>query len=373
MHANDTHRSWDCDIPLPQSILDTLHQRFAKIQLCVSLKTLDQPLVHSRQLHRLVVSLPYSDLAPQESACRWNYLKNLLIQCDNLRMLSLDAHPILIVESKREAAIKDRVNPLLARTVPSRTRKSPPHSQALSVDASPSKFARPITENVQLPLRPGDRLPTLEDLDIRAKTYDLDAAHCSQLLECMDWRKLKRLGLGPSNPKIFFDTFRDALPQLEALDFTYYYEYQPWYPNVIYESKLTACAAFIASIISLKDLVIRCDSINLKDTFWMTLTDTHGGNLKHLSIQPRCHELEAPDCKGNFNGFLACFSELTMLDLALRTSFQHAFKCSSCSKQSHRLVSLPPPGLRQCSFPAEHRIYELNTSPTVAQIPSHMR
>ncbi|CAO2656545.1 Nn.00g053480.m01.CDS01 [Neocucurbitaria sp. VM-36] len=204
------------------------------------MKTLDQALLVSPQLYRLAVSLPGLDITNHKSRSLWEQLKQILVHCRSLRSFTLDVHP-------------DRTIPPLTDTTEEYTRN------LAIVENRPTpngEFLAQFTKDtVEIPLEPGEQLPSLEEVDIRAKTYNLDARHCAQLLHCMNWRKLKRLRLGPSNPKTFFETFKDKLSQLESLELSYLYEYQYYTPYRAYTPKLSACADFVASITTLKELV----------------------------------------------------------------------------------------------------------------------
>ncbi|KAF1828839.1 hypothetical protein BDW02DRAFT_200429 [Decorospora gaudefroyi] len=128
------------------------------------------------------------------------------------------------------------------------------------------------TNTIQLPLEPGDRLPNLEEFEIRAKNYHLDAQHSNQLLDCVDFTKLKRMVLASSELKAFFDVFAAKLPQLNDLDFAYprlqYGSVTADYDLVDHDSKVVTCAAFLRSLPKLKALVIRCRSIDPRERFW---------------------------------------------------------------------------------------------------------
>lgn len=325
-----TSCSWECDINVPDILIEVLHRCFKDVRIGISAKSLDQAILSSPRLQRLSVSVAHTDPTSQGSHARWRQLKHVLLNCQSLRALTINAH----LDS-------------LGRTEPivSRNEVTPGSKTSLwwHANATPSSHdSKPLheesTEKTQLPLEAGDSLPSLEELDIRSNTYDLDVVHCALLLDCMDWSKLKRLSLGPSNPKSYFDVFRGQLPQLEALDFAYHFEYLSF--NDHYTSTLTACSAFVTSLPHLVELTIRCDGINFKDMFWSALVETHGDTLKSLSIQGHTPTSEAPFVKGEMNMFLACFEKLINLDLVLQTPFPRSNVCSFCSVRSHGVVSI---------------------------------
>jgi hypothetical protein len=154
---------------------------------------------------------------------------------------------------------------------------------------------------IQIPLDRLNRLPSLEVLIFKARTYALEREHCIRLheilargnsrdvpnnlyadylatssLECMDWSKLKRLALVPPNPMAFFETFNGKLPMLEHLNISYYTTYSSGRPD------LSACSNLLASLSMLKALTIRCDKVDLVDEhilFWITLLFQLGKRL----------------------------------------------------------------------------------------------
>ncbi|KAF1842755.1 uncharacterized protein K460DRAFT_134131 [Cucurbitaria berberidis CBS 394.84] len=325
--------NWDSKVPLPGGLLSILHERLPDVRLCATVNDLDQALLDSPQLHRLAVSLPDLDPTDHKKPVLWEQLKQILVHCHNLRRLMLDVHPDRTVRPLPDLTIEGTQNSVV---VESYTRWG---YRGVSTDADiTSHRSRESEKNmVQIPLEPGDVLPTLEDLDIRAKTYNLDARHCAQLLHCMNWTRLRRLRLGPSDPKMFFETFKDKLPNLEVFEFTYIYENLHYTPYDTYTPKLSACAEFVASITVLKEFIVRCNTVNLKDSLWMSLAEVHGPHLERLSIQARYQDLEAPICNGNLGDLLACFSNLLALDLALRTCISMPFMCSFCPIQGHAL------------------------------------
>lgn len=353
-HANDLARSWECEIPIPDLLLEVLNRKFPNLCLGASITTLDKRVLFSPRLQRLAVSIPHSDCV------QWSWLKNRLLDCQNLRALTIDAH----------LAFPGRTPPIAGKSgVVSGT--------DVKCDGSPATSSHDLTavnepsaDRTQLPLKTEDRLPSLEELNIRTKTYDLDVRHCTLLLGCMDWTKLKRLTLGPSNPKPYFDAFRDQLPHLEALDFTYHYEYQS-YRSGNYNTTLATCSEFVTSLSSLKELTIRCDGIDFKEKFWSALVQTHGDTLKSLSIQSRTATSEAPLVRGDMNPFLACFDSLENLDLVLQTHFPNSTGCKFCSAKSHGVVSIASTLLGLHSLQPEQHLPRCDPGLTIFKVASH--
>ncbi|KAJ4372011.1 hypothetical protein N0V83_003784 [Neocucurbitaria cava] len=301
--------TWASDVHFPDELLNIFHQRFPKAQLCASIKTLDHKLLDSPQLHRLDVLLFVLGSASHKPKALLAQLKHILLRSRNLRVFSLDVRP-------------DRTAPLVSRISEEQIQDQVDISTVHGLNAvSLAHMARSMAE---LPLGSGDKLPTLEDLDLKATAYNLDATHCAQLLNCMHWGKLKRLRLGPSNPEAFFEIFKDKVPQLEVLEIAYLYQHQfyaPYYTD--YKPKLTACGNFIASITSLKELVVRCDVVNVLDDLWQYLAMVHGENLQRLSLQPRYRGLEGPDFTGkasDLSDLLLCLTNLKVLELTVRSN-----------------------------------------------------
>lgn len=335
--ANLPIGSWDSYVPLPDRLLETLHRRFPDATLSISLRSLDQTVIHSPQLDRLCISLPCLDANPGERAKLWEQLKQILVQGRNLRALTLDVYPDLALRQSERTISKNDQDCFSDASVLIRNDAPSVSFPGAAIHALlPSSLP---ADKVELPLEPGDKLPSLQHLDIRANNYNLDVNHCTQLLNSMDWRKLKRLRLGPSDPIIFFEIFKGKLPQLEILEITYSHENQYYSPFTAYKPRLSVCADFVASISALETLVIRCDTFHLHDRLWMALARAHGAHLRTLSIQARYPGLEAPDYKGNIRDLLASFPSLITLDLALRTCAPNGYGCSHCPTRRHGLVS----------------------------------
>jgi hypothetical protein len=194
------------------------------------------------------------------------------------------------------------------------------------------------TNRIQIPLESTDRLPPLERLEIKARTYKFDREHCNNLQRCLDWTRLKQLTLGSPNPEIFFETFTSKIPQLEVLDISYHSISAYRYPSHT-NARLTECSRFISSLSKLKSLTVRCDIVDLTQYFWRDLAATHGERLQFLSIQPRHDQLQAPICQGAISNLLLPFIALRTLDLATRLSpFSPYSNCKDCSNPCHTKV-----------------------------------
>jgi hypothetical protein len=272
---------------------------------------------------------------PGESARLWKQLKQVLVQCHNLRALSLDTHPYANTTKTLQI-----IRPSLPMPEPRATHDLPP------------------TNKVRLPLEPGDKLPTLNEFELRAKSYDLSAAHCKQMLECMDFTKLKRLRIGPSFSMRFFELFASKLPQLEELDFAYrspkileleelHFAYpQPHqYPPLIVgdASQPAVCAELLRSVRKLKILTVRYGTINIRDCLWRNLAKQHGHHLQRLSIQSSHGGIEVPYSEGDLSPLLSNFSVLNTLDLSFRIVHPSSRYCDFCPSIAHAPVSLQHP------------------------------
>jgi hypothetical protein len=314
---------------LPDELLNDLHKHFPATALCIHTRTLDQAVLRSPQLHRLAIALPHAYDRPIETARLWKQLKEALILCHNLRALSLDVHP----HSNKASALQNmqQASPLREAGLP--------HDDL-------------ATNKVWLPVEPGDKLPTLEEFEIRASNYSLDAAHCNQMLECMDLTKLKHLVVGPSDATPFFEVFATKLPQLESLDFTYSHQRSYCAPSAAHNSKAdaraqlmkSACAQLLRSIQKLKALTVRCDTIDMRDRLWRDLADLHGDHLQRLSFRSYHEGLEAPVYKIGLASLLFRFSVLDTLDLPFGTAVPQSLKygayCPVLEALAHSRVSV---------------------------------
>lgn len=335
---------------------------------------MEQRILDSPQLHNLAVSLSCLELDPVQHIVQWEELKTVILRLPGLRLLSIDVHPDLKMSSKSGIAcdtlpaslcvVDDQgLLPISRAQLKNRFR----YGGDIDTDMVPNEF--------QLPLIPGENLPALDSLEIRARAYRLDSMHCKQLLQSLDVTKLKRLRIGPSDPVDFFKVFQGQLKQLECLDFAYTYIHQYWSPHARYQSKHLACAKFITSIRALKELVVRTDGINLEEHFWSVIAEVHGTHLRHFSIRTPYDGLEPPECKGDLGSLLCCLSSLTSLDLALRPCPSAGDKCDDCFVEMHSMVHhmqdepLPAPVTNNV---LEHQLYRRDSSHTNTPNPTRL-
>jgi hypothetical protein len=298
---------------MPDSIVSTLHRSHPNVQVHVSLKHLDQGIVSSGLLHSLSVSIPCSDVTNPDSLAPFEHLRRILLCSSNLRILAVDAH--LDANLLKEA------------------------------DKTANTVVDDTFQKIQIPLREMDRLHPLQELAFNARMYDFDREHCLRLMQCMDWSKLEKLTLGPSNPMSFFDVFTDSLPILEDLDIAYHSWPRALHPYSQQEL-LKDCSEFISSLDSLKKITIRCDVVDLRLPFWRRLVDTHGERLESLSLQP-CHELcEEPIWQSPISDYFVHFTALKNLDLTilytapLYTWPRLCLSCAHCPATRHLIVSI---------------------------------
>jgi hypothetical protein len=302
---------------MPDSLVAALHRYHPDAQIDVSSKHLDQAIVSSTLLRRLSVSIPCLDFTDPDLVAPFEHLRRILLRSPNLRTLVVDTHHDVnllkaAVETTRSAEIT-------------------------------------TAQKIQIPLKQLDRLPALEELAFNARLYDFDREHCSHLLQCMDWSKLRTLTLRASNPTNFFDVFTGKIPVLEHLDITYHYWPRAFYPHPphyywnrpnhpdIPQDPLGNCSEFVSSLNLLKTIIIRCDVVNLSLLFWRRLAAIHGERLESFSLQSR-HELyEEPIWQHPVSDFLVHFTALRHLDLTiLYTSPGATLPCAYCT--GHHLI-----------------------------------
>ncbi|KAF1912223.1 hypothetical protein BDU57DRAFT_542086 [Ampelomyces quisqualis] len=314
--------SWDTKVPLPDSILDAVHQHHPGAQLEVSLDNLTHRVVSSAQLHRLSMVVPCSDVFKPGQLMAFHQLRDVLVKSPQLRALSLDIH---LDVSVREAA-KEHIG----EQYRSYGRfEEPVCNESWNHPSGGSDFCDD-TGDIQIPIQPGDRWASLEELNINARTYQFDTEHCLRLQQCLDWTKLKRLTLGPSNPVAFFETFTGKVPRLEHLDLAYHMLPSDRYPHYVQARDFEHCLRFVSSLSKLKTLVVRCDSTDFGNTFWSHVAVVHGGRLESLSLRARHNQFDGPMCKCKLYEFLTFFTRLKNLDLALAA--QPYLSCNKCSK-----------------------------------------
>lgn len=276
--------SWNCDAPIPFKLLNDLQQRFPNAQLCANVRLVGQTLLPMPQLHRLNVSIPCAHLLGDYSISLFGALKQALLHVPNLRHLAVDTHHDSNVGRLEDAAL----------------------------------------DRLQLPLQPGDRLPSLVSLDLRSTSYVYDVAHCKCLLTSLDCSKLQNLTIGANNPTVFFEEFHQHLPQLSHLDISSAFD-----RDDLRDLRLLVCANFIATLPSLRSLVLRVDDLNIRSDFCKTLTDVHGPTLRHLSIQARQEHTEGPLYRGNIRKFLFKFTALQSLRMAF-PDLRSYHRCPDC-------------------------------------------
>lgn len=276
--------SWTGDAPIPSRLLDDLQQRFPTAQLCVSSTMGDHNLLPILQLHRLDVSVPCAKLVGEYNISMFEALKQALLRLANLRHLSIDTHHDPDVGHRDDAAL----------------------------------------DRLQLPLKHGDKLPSLESLDIRSTTYAYDVDHCTILLAAMDFSKLQRLRIGSNNPVWLFKKFHQHLPRLSHLDISYASNRDD--PR---DLNLAACTNFARSLETLKSLVLRFDDLNMRSSFFKMLTDVHGSRLLYLSLQARQKYYQGPACHGNMRRFLWAFSKLRSLSMTF-PNIRSYHRCPDC-------------------------------------------
>lgn len=296
--------SWNSETPLPELLLSTLCQYHPNAQLSTTVQSLDEALLSSPQLDHLIYSVPCLNTIAEETPSLFHALKCTLVQARNLRSLTLNIH----------------YNPDAYRLPGTRT------------------------DRLQLPLSPEDRLPPLEDLAITATTYAFDEPHCTLWRECMGWNKLKRLVLHAANPAAFFTAFTGALPALEDLDISLHYPGQDFSAQRgEHALDVVPLRDFMASLRTLRALVVRCNLVTLDAHFWHCVLTVHRG-LRRLAIRARHDGLGPPEILGKFKKVLQRrLVGLRELELAVRCGVNSTSckeDCVSWGYDDHYLVSV---------------------------------
>jgi hypothetical protein len=313
-------------ITFPDDLLQAMQQHHPNAQLSIYSTDLNQPVVLTSQLRRLDVSIPWFYDFRSASIAPFEQLRRLLVQNSNVRALSINIHhdPTL-----RERALREEMEGLSQLTPSSMPGLDVvPHDPTIE---SNTIVATDVANKIQIPLNSTDRLPPLELLSIESERYNLDLEHIGCLYICMDWTKLKRLKLGPSNPVAFFETFTGQTPLLEHLDISFHSN-----------PSFTSCSTFVASLNMLRELVIRCDLISQTRPFWPILARTHGDILEHLTLRSRYEGAEAhiwprPLWENSLGSFIRNFTSLRSLDITLRLDDGAQTRCQYCS---HPLVGI---------------------------------
>ncbi|KAJ4983184.1 hypothetical protein SVAN01_11327 [Stagonosporopsis vannaccii] len=262
--------SWNCDTPIPSTLLHDLQQRFPRVQICANMRLTGQTLLSMPLFHRLDVSVPCARLLGDYSTSLFGSLKHALLQLPSLRHLCLDTHH----------------------------------------DPNVSRLEGAALDRLQIPLESGDELPYLVSLDLRSKSYAFDVDHCKSLFASMDCSKLQSLTLGTTNPINFFTEFRQHLPHLSHLDISYASDRDD--PRDV---RLKACSEFVAGLTSLTSLVI--------------LAEKHGPSLHNLSLRTRQENIEGPLYRGNIRKFLFKFTALRSLSMDF-PDLRSYHRCPDC-------------------------------------------
>lgn len=276
--------SWESDTPIPVKTLDVLQQRFPRAQLCANVRTIDRTLLSTTRLHRLDISVPCLDFYGEYSISLFGALKQALLCLTSLRQLSIDTHP----------------------------------------DASIGQIEDNALARLQIPLEPGDKLPSLVSLELGSKSYAFDIDHCRRLHTSMDCDKLQRLTLGPPNPSFFFEIFKGSLPHLTHLDVSYASSKDD--PR---HRHLEPLSSFVTGLVSLESFVFRCNELDLRADFPRMLADKHGPTLVHLSLQARQENAEGPSFAGNIRKFLWKFTNLQRLNMDF-PDIRSYHRCPDC-------------------------------------------
>ncbi|KAL6711789.1 hypothetical protein ACN47E_002832 [Coniothyrium glycines] len=309
--------SWDSDVQVPSTLLQSLRHDLPCARIYASLRNLDHNILRLPNLYRLDISIHHSETPLDLSRQRWKQLRNLILSSRNLRILSIDTHLETVTKPHQYPSLKDtQLNPLLE---------------------SSGQSSYIYNKFIQLPLEIGDMIPPLEDFQIRAKRYNLDIKHCSRLLKCMDWTKLKRLRIETTYPDIFFRLFQGRLSQLKTLDFACFNHDQLRRETQEPEALYLECSYFIQGIDNLEELTVRCDVLDVRYSFWSCLIGAQWRPLKHLSILPRLDDSDSPMWVGNFGSVLSSLQNLVTLNVDMEPSVSDPGRCSCRTQRTHAL------------------------------------
>jgi hypothetical protein len=239
---------------MPKEVLDAFHKHRPSTRLCVKMRIFDSTLLSSPQLYELDFSVACQNRFSSNTFSLFRRLKNVLVRSRDLRILSLNIH-------------------------------HDPYFRKLSLGEADRG-------RLNLPLEPGDKLPPLEELTIKARDYCFDDDHCYQWLQCMDWRKLRRLSFGLHRPEDSFSGLVNQTPKLRSLGFGYcgvmVTGWSGWnIPDlrVMGDASSQSTAEFIRSIESLEELVVRCRSLVLDQPIWKEIAEKHRQSLRKLCIR----------------------------------------------------------------------------------------
>ncbi|KAF2705339.1 hypothetical protein K504DRAFT_537404 [Pleomassaria siparia CBS 279.74] len=249
-----TSFSWNVDTPMPRAVLDAFHTYHPNTRLCVKTKTFDPTLLSSPQLYYLDISVACQNRFSSDTLSLFRRLKNILVQNRSMRVLVLDIH-------------------------------NDPYFRKLSLsqeDRGPLQF----------PFEPGDIMPPLEELTIKAREYVFDKDHFQQWLHCMDWKKLRGLSFGLQHPTNLFASLINQTPKLHSLGFgytgiTWRPVPSPFNPGThqSLNEEMVAPRQFISSIEGLKELIARFQTVHLDHPIWKDIAEKHGSSLRCLAIR----------------------------------------------------------------------------------------
>ncbi|KAF2196897.1 hypothetical protein GQ43DRAFT_233627 [Delitschia confertaspora ATCC 74209] len=236
---------------MPKEVLETVHQHWPRSQLCIMTREFNPLILASALLYRLEVSVPCQRKFVPDSLSYFRRLKDAILQSQSLRILSIDIHQHNLI-----------------------------HRHSLdSADRGP----------LNLPLGPSDRLPPLEQLTIKAQSYDMSEVHCRRLLQCMDRKRLRCLDFADFFPCAFFRVFRDQLPNLSSLGFGYFKATSPClctepalHPQISYQ--ISCIANHLDFTPALKELTVRAEHHRLDVDPWPEISRKHRDSLTKLAL-----------------------------------------------------------------------------------------
>ncbi|KAF2800021.1 hypothetical protein K505DRAFT_413252 [Melanomma pulvis-pyrius CBS 109.77] len=257
--------SWNVDTPMAKEILDAFHTHRPNARLCVKTNVFDSVLLSSPQLYRLDFTVACQERFTTNTISLFRRLKNVLVQSRSLRILWLDIY----------------------------------------------------------------RMPPLEELTIEARDYSFDSDHYYQWLECMDWKKLRRLSFGFHRPGDFFAGLVNQTPKLQSLKFGYSSDSVVKAPTPEpHEQFIAECQStgeFIKSLGSLKELAVQCHTMDHGQDLWEIIAEKHEKSLWRLGIGSWCILSENIITYKQLNLLYSHFTCLTHLDIDLTLGYKNGF------------------------------------------------
>ncbi|KAF2726870.1 hypothetical protein EJ04DRAFT_158287 [Polyplosphaeria fusca] len=265
--------SWNVNTAIHPQILDTLQSCWPASELALRTTLFDIAPLRSNMLRRLDVSVAFRDDGELGYLSAFGALKDALIQSKTLRSLCIRTH-------------KD------------------PYINHLRLS-----YRGPLN----LPFHAGERLPPLDDINIKSSEYDFSNEQCAFLLECVNWSRVRRLGLGQRCPNVLLEILTGSLPNLEFLELL---SFSPHNRSIV--------VTFILSLFSLAELIIHVPGDIFKEFASANELLSHlNTHLRKLSIQGLDehavlnYSYFVPALLPELDNLASCCTSLESLDIGL--------------------------------------------------------